>query len=80
MRQVNTTLYNILSLINVADDYGFAKTILFQAFADILGELSDEEIEEYVQKLHSQKEYAIEDYFATRERLIDFKKHYINED
>ncbi len=80
MRQVNTTLYNILSLINVAEGYGFAKTILFQAFADILGQISDEEIEEYVQKLHYQKEYTIEDYCATSERLIDFKKHYINED
>jgi len=77
-RKIETTVDNILSLIACADDYGLARDVLFDAFRGMLDDkLSDEEIEEYVQSVKIEEDYGEEDCENIKERLLDFKKKFI---
>lgn len=78
MRQLTTDVNNILSLVSCAEDYGFARSVLFDAFSDILGnKLSESEIERYAREVESQDGFGEEDYIEVKERLVEFKEGYI---
>lgn len=82
MRELTTTLDNILDLINCAEDYGFYDDVLLCAFANLMKyQLSDEEIENYAKIFltpeYTKKGYSEEDYEAAIERLKEFKTTYI---
>ena len=77
MRKIETTLENILSLIYVADDYGWNKNILMDAFAEMLGyKLSFEEIEIEAQSILKEKGYGQEDYEHIKSKLTEFKEEF----
>jgi hypothetical protein len=75
MRTVTTSIDNILSLIACAEDYGFERTILFYAFAEMLGTLSDEEIAEHVAGYG--EDYEDEDRKIIKTKLEEFRERYM---
>lgn len=77
MRQITIGIDSILELISCGSDYGFEDEILYDAFAEILGTLSDEEIESYAKHVMNIEGYGIEDYEQIKERLTDFRKTYM---
>ena len=56
--------------------YGFNNNILMQSFADMLKNLSNEEIEMYSSSIGNLDGYTIEDYRSVKEILLDFKNKY----
>lgn len=46
-REVKVHLFDILSLVNCSDTYGFTDDVLMDALAELTGYVSDEEIESY---------------------------------
>lgn len=79
MRQITIGIDSILELISCGSDYGFENEILYDAFSEILGTLSDEEIESYAKHVMNTEGYDIEDYEEIKERLPDFRKTYIKQ-
>jgi len=76
-REIKTDLGNILSLISCADDYGFHRDVLFDAFREMLDDkLSEEEIEWYSRKLEAMDGFGEEDYLSCKKRLTNFKNKY----
>lgn len=76
-RIITTTLNNILSLISCAEDYGFERDVLFDAFRGMLDDtLTDEEIEVYARKVEAGEGFGEEDYEIIKERLIRFRDKY----
>jgi hypothetical protein len=76
-REIKTDLENILSLIACAEDYGFNKDVLFDAFRDMLDcKLTDDEIEWYAISVKNTEGYGQEDYDAIKETLEYFKNKY----
>ena len=80
-RELTTTLENILSLISVADDYGFHQSVLLDAFADMMDrKLSEDEIQAYAASVLLDPDYGEADYDSIIEVLTEFKDRYIRED
>jgi len=75
-RVINVNITEIMSLITVSSDYGFNNNILMQSFADMLKNLSNEEIEMYSSSIGNLDGYTIEDYRSVKEILLDFKNKY----
>lgn len=67
---------DILSLISCAEDYGFAKSVLFGTFADWLGPVDPEEVEAYARELANEDGYGEEDYLYARETLEEWAAMY----
>ena len=78
MSTVTIPRSEILDLINCAEDYGFQRDVLLDAFAGWLGRsVSDEDITAYIAEyIPPEKGYGEEDAAATRERLEEFRKRY----
>ena len=77
MREITTTLDNILSLIACAQDYGFEDNVLFDAFAEMIGrQLSHAEIIAFADAVSKEPRYGPEDEWKIRRRLIEFKVGY----
>lgn len=73
MRQITTTLNNILSLISCAQDYGFEDDVLFGAFAEMIGfSISDVEIDAFLQA----GEFSPEDRRILKNRIVGFREKY----
>lgn len=76
-REIKTDLENILSLISVAEDYGFNNSTLMSVFSDLLdNKLTDGEIEWYAHSIESMEEYGEYDYESIKNKLIQFRKTY----
>ena len=76
-REIKTDLKNILSLISVAEDYGFEDVVLFSAFSDMLGGRLDlNEIEWYAKSVEAIDGFTNEDYRETKIRLTNFRIKY----
>lgn len=80
MRKLSIDITEILNLISCAEDYGFSDDVLFTYFASFLGDLSNEEIEEYCSYYTSnagrEAGYNEEDYEEVKEKLQQFKEDY----
>lgn len=75
--KIETTLDNILDLINVAETYGFYNDVLLDAFAEMMGyRLADQDIERFARSIQKEKDCTIEDYRSTAKNLLEFKKKY----
>lgn len=46
-REVTTTLQNVLSLVNCAEDYGHGNSVMMSALAELSGNVTDAEIAEF---------------------------------
>jgi hypothetical protein len=81
MRTVEVDLELILELISCADDYGYRKSILLSGFAEMVGELTDADIEEYVARFttpeYLAQGYSEEDADNARECLSVFRSEYL---
>jgi hypothetical protein len=76
-RTLTVPLSEILSLISCAEDYGFKDAVLFDAFADMVGDLSDDEIEAEAQALLEDDRYEEEDAENVRTALREFRSQYL---
>jgi len=76
--KLEVSLYDILDLINSAEDYGFYDDVLMSTFAEwIGGKLSDEDIEEYAQTYLTEEAksegYSKDDYEYAIDKLKEFR-------
>ncbi len=83
-RCVSVPREDILGLIICADGYGLAHQVLFCDFANWLGDLSDEEIEDQAAafltpEMRAQR-YGEEDAENAREALHEFRDKYMKDD
>ncbi len=81
MRHAAVPISEILSLVNCAEDYGYADDVLFDAFAGWFGRtVTDEEIEAYAADFltpeNRAKGYSEEDYEASMERLTRWRDQF----
>jgi len=74
-REIKTNLYNILSHVCCAIDYGYYNDVLMCDFAELTGMVSDEEIVKYVNENKS-AEYDREDYDEWSERITKWRDEY----
>ena len=78
MREIKTTLDNILSHVCCAIDHGYYDDVLMYDFANLTGYVSDEEIEQYISENKSEQ-YSDEDYDLWRERIAEWRDKYCEE-
>ena len=74
-REIKTDLENVLSHVCCAIDYGYYDDVLMVDFANLTGEVTDAEIDWYIESNKS-KEYSQEDYDQWRERLTEWRDKY----
>lgn len=80
-RIIETNLFNILSLISCAEDYGYARNILYDGLFGMLNyKVSPEDIENYASTFLSPEMkaqgYTQEDYESSLERLTELAEKY----
>lgn len=75
-REIKTDLYNLLDLLNVAEDYGFRDDVLFWSIFELTGHVTDEEIHGYANQFDFTKGYGEEDVEAAIERLTEYRNQY----
>lgn len=80
MRQVSTTLDDILSLVHCSQDYGFHRVVLMQAFAGMTGWVTDEEIAVYAASFLTPEQrargYGEEDAESAAKTLTEWRNTY----
>lgn len=78
MRNINIPLNDILDIVVCSSDYGFDNDVLITFFAEYIGELTFQEIEDFAGWFKSEEGlksgYGIEDYEEIKYRLLKFKK------
>ena len=81
MRTITVDLSLILELVSCAETYGYNKSILLSGFAEMIDELTDSDIEQYVNKFLTpeflQQGYGQEDVDSVRETLQTFRSQYL---
>lgn len=75
---VTTSLHNMLSIISVAEDYGYDDIILMESLSGILEYLTDDEIESYARSVGDMEGYGEGDYISVKEKLETFRRNYID--
>lgn len=75
MREIKTSLSNILSHVCCAIDYGYYDDVLMSDFAVLTGWVSDSEIEYYIQS-NKADDYTQEDYDQWNERICEWRAQY----
>ncbi|QHU99989.1 hypothetical protein [Synechocystis sp. CACIAM 05] len=81
MKTINVDLSDILELIHCAEVYGFANPVLLEAFAEMAGSVSDQEIIEFAQEKYLSDEarsqgYSEEDYKSAISVLTNWRNKY----
>ncbi len=81
-RKIQTSLFNLLDLINCSEDYGFGDDIFYHSMFQLIGNLTDGEIEDYSRSFLTDKMrkegYSEEDAIQAIERLTKLREKYQN--
>lgn len=77
-RVIETDLYNILSHVSCAVDYGYFDDVLMCDFSRLTGWVSDGEIKQYIMANKSE-EYTEEDYRQWLERITEWRDRFCDE-
>lgn len=76
-RDVKTDLFNILSLVSCSDIYGFSDDIFFDAMGEITGDVTDKEINAFIEETFVDEEgYGEEDREEAKEKLTEWRDKY----
>jgi len=80
-RAVVTDLHNILDLINCAETYGYGDEVFYDGMFEMIGKVSDGEIEVFAREQFLTDEarkqgYGEEDYENSIERLAELRDKY----
>lgn len=78
MREIKTTLDNVLSHVCCAVDHGYYDDVLMCDFAALTGHVSDGEIEQFISE-NKHNQYTDEDYDTWRERMTEWRNKYCKE-
>jgi hypothetical protein len=80
VRTLNIDLFDILNLVHAAEDFGYARSVLFGAFADMTSFVSDNEIIEYAESFLTEEAqiegYTEEDHASAIEAITCWRNTY----
>ncbi|AUR92144.1 hypothetical protein NVP1170O_031 [Vibrio phage 1.170.O._10N.261.52.C3] len=74
-REIKTDLYNILSHVTCAEDYGYYDDVLMSDLASLTGWVFDEEIDAYIND-NLKPPYTQADGFEWRYRINNWRSKY----
>lgn len=82
MRKIEIDLHELLDIVIAAEDYGYSDDSLLSWFGDFIGELTDNEIEQFASWFKSdeakKQRYTEEDYEDVKNKLKLFRDKYCN--
>ena len=76
-REIKTDLRNLLSMVSCAPTYGHGNGVFYDFVTQLVGVVTDDELEQYAREVASEPGYGEEDYEEILETLHRWKKQYV---